>query len=81
MKSYSLTDLSNKSGEIADAAFREPVAITKRGKRKFVLLAADHYERLIERSARRAVHVDDLTDDDAARYIAALSGPLDGDDD
>ncbi len=48
MASYTLTDLSNKSGEIVEAAFRGPVDITKHGKRKFVLLTADQFDRLVE---------------------------------
>ncbi|MER8601152.1 type II toxin-antitoxin system prevent-host-death family antitoxin [Mesorhizobium sp. M0913] len=41
MTSFTLTDLGNKSGEVVEAAYRGPVEITKRGKRKFVLLTAE----------------------------------------
>ena len=41
MANFSLTDLSNRSGEVVEAAFRGPVEITRRGKRKFVLLTAE----------------------------------------
>src|SRR5258708_38300227 len=33
-------------GEIVEAAFRGPVEITRRGKRKFVLLTAEEHDRL-----------------------------------
>ncbi|ARN82849.1 type II toxin-antitoxin system Phd/YefM family antitoxin [Methylocystis bryophila] len=77
MPTYSLTDLSNKSGEVTEAAFRGPVDITSRGKRKFVLLTAEDYDRIKGRSAHRVVHVDDLSPDEANHYIAALSAPID----
>ncbi|WP_342359091.1 type II toxin-antitoxin system Phd/YefM family antitoxin [Terrarubrum flagellatum] len=78
MRNYTLTDLSNKSGEIAEAAFRGPVTITSRGKRKFVLLTAEDYDRLTQQAdKRRVVHVDDLTPEQAAIYIATLSEPAD----
>ncbi len=41
MAHFSLTDLSNRSGEVVEAAFRGPVEITRRGKRKFMLLTAE----------------------------------------
>lgn len=76
MTTYSLTDLGNKSGEVIEAAFRGPVDITSRGKRKFVLLTADDYDRMKGRSRQRAVHVDDLSSAEADYYISALSAPL-----
>jgi len=44
---FTLTDLSNRSGEVVEAAFRGPVEITRRGKRKFVLLTIEDYDRLV----------------------------------
>lgn len=46
MTSFTLTDLGNKSGEVVEAAFRGPVEITSRGRRKFVLLTAEEFDRL-----------------------------------
>jgi antitoxin Phd len=77
MKTYSLTDLSNKSGEIAEAAAREPVEITSRGKRKFVLMPVEHYDELSKpRMQRRVVNLLDLSEEDANFYIAAYSQKL-----
>jgi antitoxin Phd len=74
MSHYSLTDLGNKSGEIAEAAIRGPVTITRRGKRKFVLLAAEDYDRLVDAAGtRRAFHVDDMPTDVADMLRAALT--------
>lgn len=55
MATFTLTDLGNKSGEVVEAAFRGPVDITSRGRRKFVLLTADDFDRLRDSgSAARA---------------------------
>jgi prevent-host-death family protein len=70
---FSLTDLSNRSGEVVEAAFKGPVEITRRGKRKFVLLTADDYDRLAHAAdMRRAFHADDAPKDVAAMMLAAL---------
>jgi antitoxin Phd len=71
---FSLTDLSNRSGEVVEAAFRGPVDITRRGKRKFVLLTAEEYDRLVRAAdTRRAFHADDVPDDVAAVMLQALA--------
>lgn len=75
---FSLTDLSNRSGEVVEAAFRGPVDITRRGKRKFVLLLAEEYDRLVRAAdTRRAFHADDVPDDVATMMLQALTN---GDD-
>lgn len=73
MGRFSLTDLSNRSGEVVEAAFRGPVEITRRGRRKFVLLTAEDYDRLVTAAdTRRAFHADDAPDEVAAMMLAAL---------
>jgi antitoxin Phd len=70
---FSLTDLSNRSGEVVEAAFREPVEITRRGKRKFVLLTAEDYDRLVSAAdTRQAFHADEAPKEVAAMMLAAL---------
>jgi prevent-host-death family protein len=70
---FSLTDLSNRSGEIVEAAFRGPVEITRRGKRKFVLLTAEDYDRLLTAAdTRQAFHADDASEEVAAMMLGAL---------
>jgi prevent-host-death family protein len=70
---FSLTDLSNRSGEVVEAAFRGPVEITRRGRRKFVLLTAEDYDRLVSAAdTRRAFHADDAPEEVAAMMLAAL---------
>lgn len=46
MRRFSLTDLSNRSGEVVEAAYGGPVEITRRGKRRFVMMTAEAYDRL-----------------------------------
>jgi antitoxin Phd len=72
MASFTLTELGNKSGEVAEAAFRGPVDITKRGKRKFVLLTAEQFDRLAGRSAQRAHRVEDLAGEERDEVLAGL---------
>jgi len=70
---FSLTDLSNRSGEVVEAAFRGPVEITRRGKRKFVLLTAEDYDRLVSAAdTRRAFHADEAPEEVVALMLAAL---------
>jgi antitoxin Phd len=74
MSNFSLTDLSNRSGEVVEAAFRGPVDITRRGKRKFVLLTAEDYDRLVSAAdTRQAFHADDAPDEVVAMMLAALT--------
>jgi antitoxin Phd len=71
---FSLTDLSNRSGEVVEAALRGPVAITRRGKRKFMLLTAEDYDRLMSAAdMRRAFHADDAPEGVAAMMLAAFA--------
>lgn len=74
MAHFSLTDLSNRSGEVVDAALRGPVEITRRGKRKFMLLTAEDYDRLVSAAdTRRAFHADDAPEGIAAKMLVALT--------
>ena len=74
MAHFSLTDLSNRSGEVVEAAFRGPVEITRRGKRKFMLLTAEDYDRLVRAADKRqAFHADDVPEGVAEMMLAALT--------
>ena len=46
MKSFTFSDLNRQSGEIVDAALAGAVSLTKRGKRKLVVMNSDVYDRL-----------------------------------
>jgi prevent-host-death family protein len=79
MKTFSLTELGNKSGEVVEAAFRGPVDITSRGKRKFVLMTADDFDRLRERGAQRAYRADRLSGEERELFLAGLDEVADRD--
>lgn len=72
MASFTLTDLGNRSGEVVEAAFRGPVDITKRGKRKFVLLTAEQFDRLTGGGTQRAYRAEDLTCPERDEILAGL---------
>lgn len=72
MASFTLTDLGNRSGEVVEAAFRGPVDITKRGKRKFVLLTAEQFDRLTGGGTQRAHRAEDLTGPERDVILAGL---------
>jgi antitoxin Phd len=71
---FSLTDLSNRPGEVVKAALQGPVEITRRGKRKLMLLTAADYDRLVSAAdTRRAFHADDAPEEVAAMILTALA--------
>ncbi|MCP3468404.1 MULTISPECIES: type II toxin-antitoxin system prevent-host-death family antitoxin [unclassified Bradyrhizobium] len=72
MASFTLTDLGNRSGEVVEAAFSGPVDITKRGKRKFVLLTAEQFDRLAASTAQRAHRVEDLAGAERDEILTGL---------
>jgi hypothetical protein len=41
MKQFTCSEMNQASGEILEAALIEPVALTKRGKKKLVILTAE----------------------------------------
>jgi PHD/YefM family antitoxin component YafN of YafNO toxin-antitoxin module len=65
------TDEVMKNGNrVADTALREPVTVTEDGCDRFVVISVDEYARL-KRRDRRAIRVEDLTDEEAALIAAA----------
>ncbi|RJT42323.1 type II toxin-antitoxin system prevent-host-death family antitoxin [Mesorhizobium waimense] len=68
------------TGSQLEAAFRGPVDITKRGKRKFVLLTAEQFDRLTGRSPQRAHRVEDLSAKDREELLAGLDAVARDDD-
>ena len=56
------SEFHKRVGEFSEIARREPVTVTRHGRPSFVLLAAEHYQRLrqIEQRATRAIQVADL---------------------
>jgi antitoxin Phd len=59
MDSFPITKLNRAASEVLDAAHRRPVELTERGKRKYVLMAADHYDTIFNRADTRRVFATD----------------------
>jgi antitoxin Phd len=73
MRHFTSTELANKTGDVLAAAAQEPVHIQRHGKARFVLLSVEQFERLNNVAQhQRAVHLDELSDVEAAALIAAL---------
>jgi prevent-host-death family protein len=59
MKTYTFSDMNRTPGEILDAALVEPVVLTKRGKRKLVVMSAVAFDVL---KHGRAFGIDTMPD-------------------
>ncbi|CUA94743.1 type II toxin-antitoxin system Phd/YefM family antitoxin [Pannonibacter indicus] len=77
IRTFSATELANKTGDVFAAAAQELVAIQRHGKPRFVMLSAEEYERLTSpHGTRRAVHVSALTDSEASDLLTALADSM-----
>ena len=78
MRQFSSTDLGNRTGDVLAAAAREPVAVSRHGKRRFVLLTIERYERFKTfgdpRIARRTA---DIPPEEGALLVAELTRFMD----
>ena len=82
MRKYTLTELGNKSGEIVEAAHKGPVDITSRGKRKFVLMTADLYDRLAGQGTQTAHAIEEMAEEEINALVAGLDALIaEGDQD
>lgn len=81
MRSFSATDLGNRTGDVLAAAAQGPVSIQRHGKPRFVVLSAEQFARLAgaETDTRRAFHVDDLSDTEADALINRLQDSITND--
>lgn len=50
MRQFSFTDVNRQPGEVLDAAMDQPVLLTRRGKEKLVIVRAELFRSLIERT-------------------------------
>lgn len=71
MATFTLTELSNNSGEILEAAYRGPVELTRHGKRKYVILTADQFDKLTKLEDPRRVYGPGETPPELANMILA----------
>lgn len=61
-------------GRYQDEALTQPVAITRNGRERLVVLSADEYRKLRRRS-REVVRVEDLTDEEVAAIARTEMDP------
>lgn len=80
MKQFTFSDMNRSSGEILEAALIEPVALTKRGKEKLVILSAAQYHQLVGKSHAVAYTVEDAPDDVHNELVSGLDAIMSGDD-
>jgi prevent-host-death family protein len=69
MKTFTFSDMNRTPGEILDAALVEPVALTKRGKRKLVVMSAADFQKL---PYRQAYTIEEAPDHVIEKLAAAL---------
>ncbi|MEP3427976.1 MAG: type II toxin-antitoxin system Phd/YefM family antitoxin [Hyphomicrobiales bacterium] len=80
MRAFSSTELANKTGDVLAVAAQEPVAIQRHGKSRFVMLSAEAFERLQQKTdTRKAVHLSELSDTDAVDLLSALENSIKND--
>ncbi|MCL7999994.1 type II toxin-antitoxin system Phd/YefM family antitoxin [Brucella sp. 21LCYQ03] len=72
MKSYSFSEMNRASGDILDAALAEPVALTKRGKEKLVIVSRDVWEKLLKRAQPKAYTLENAPDDSFNQLMGGL---------
>lgn len=77
MKQFTFSDMNRASGEILETALIEPVALTKRGKQKLVILTAEAYARLKGQPQAHAYRLEDAPEhihDELMEGIDAILG-------
>ena len=75
MKTFPSTDLKQNTGDVLDAANREPVAITRHSKPRYVLMSIDAYNARFPNDPRRAIALEEMPEDHVTmidRAVAAL---------
>jgi prevent-host-death family protein len=70
MIKVSAAEFQRNIGRYQDLALTEPVAVTRNGRERLVLLSAEEYERLCHRD-RRVVRAGELTDEEVALIAEA----------
>lgn len=76
MKEYPSTAITRLSGEILDDAMRSPVAITRYRRPAFVIMSADHYDRLTKRNTRTVETIETVTPAMRDEMLAAIDAEL-----
>ena len=73
MKTFPSTDLKQNTGDVLQAASREPVAITRHQKIRYVLMSVESYNERFPADPRRALAVSEMPDDHLAMIESTLA--------
>ena len=79
MKQFTFSDMNRVSGEILETAMIEPVALTKRGKEKLIILSASQYRQLVASPHAVAYTLEDAPDEVHDELMSGLEGIMTGD--
>jgi PHD/YefM family antitoxin component YafN of YafNO toxin-antitoxin module len=79
MKQFTFSDMNRVSGEILETALIEPVALTKRGKEKLVILSAAQYHQLVGQPHSVAYTLEDAPDEVHNELMTGLDAIISGD--
>jgi PHD/YefM family antitoxin component YafN of YafNO toxin-antitoxin module len=65
MRTFTMTSLANETGEVTDAADHAPVALTRDGRLRYVMLRIEEFDRLTARGndPRRSLTTDETPKD------------------
>ncbi len=80
MKQFTFSDMNRASGEILETAMIEPVALTKRGKEKLVILSAKEYRQLVGSSHSTAYTLENAPDEIHNELMSGLEAIITGDE-
>lgn len=72
MKTYSFSEMNRSSGDILDAALVEPVALTKRGKEKLIIVSTDMWEKMKSRVGNKAYTLENAPEDSFNQLMGGL---------
>ncbi|MDX8469265.1 type II toxin-antitoxin system prevent-host-death family antitoxin [Mesorhizobium sp. VK23B] len=78
MKQFTFSDMNRASGEILETAMIEPVALTKRGKEKLVILSAKQYRQLVASPRAVAYTLEDAPDEVHDELMSGLESIITG---
>lgn len=76
-KEFPKTAMNRRASDVYEAATRGPVSLTEHGTSRFVLMSRRIFDAHLARiDKRRAVHIDDLSGQEADQLAAALEASL-----
>jgi antitoxin Phd len=73
MDSFPVSKLNRAAGEILDAAIRGPIELTHRGRRRYVLMPVDYFDRIADRNETHHINIHSMSDDDRAMLLNGLA--------